>query len=319
MRAIFKNRQGTIRSGWLIAICEGSFYLLTFAATTLFMVILRQIMIRTGALDPVTGMGGPLVDLLNEVWLPILFQILAELSMIAVPLVMWRIMKYRYGDLGLKALKGAALRNGLAGLTLGFVNCTLIFCILLLTGNCVVTSFSPRPSGEWFGWVFTLLLVGLAEELMNRGFIMSVLRRTRKTWLIVLVPSLLFGLIHLTNPGVTILSVVNIVLIGVVFSYMYYRSGDLWMCIGYHITWNIFQSAIYGMPCSGLVIPSLVGSHYPVANLLNGGAFGIEGGILTTLFNIGTFVVVYLYHKDSSYRFLPAAATAAAERSGDAI
>lgn len=316
MKHIFKNRQGTVRSGWLIAMCEGIFYIITFAVGYLYIEILRQVLIGTGDIDPVTGALSPMANWLNDTILPIINQIVGDLLMIAVPLVMWRIMKYRYGDIGLKALKGAALRDGAVGLAMGFLNCTLIFCILLLTGNCVVTSFDPRPTAVWITWIFTFLLIGFAEEVMNRGFIMSVLRRTNRTWLIVLVPSTAFGLIHLSNPGVTVLSVVNIILVGAVFSYMYYKSGNLWMCVGYHISWNIFQSAIYGMPCSGLIVPSLVSAEFPAANLLNGGAFGIEGGILTTLFNIGTFVVVYFYYKDSTYRFLPAPATGSVEAAG---
>ena len=73
-------------------------------------------------------------------------------------------------------------------------------------------------------WIVALLLVGFAEELMNRGFIMSILHRTNKPWLIVLVPSLILGMMHLVRPGVTVLSVVNIVLVGIVFSSMYYNA-----------------------------------------------------------------------------------------------
>ena len=71
----------------------------------------------------------------------------------------------------------------------------------------------------------------------------------------IVVPSLIFGLIHLTNPNVTLLSVVNIVLLGIALSLMYYKSGNVWMCIGFHIAWNLFQSVVYGMPVSGLDVP----------------------------------------------------------------
>lgn len=307
MRHIFKNRLGTVRSGWLIAICEGSNYALTWAATFILFAVLRAVLTWTGDLDPVTDAGSPLVNWLDETGLPVILQILSDVLMIAVPLAMWRIMRYRYGELGLKALRGAPLRDGLLGLALGFFNCTLIFCVLLLTGNCAVTSAGLRISPMWLAWVFALVLVGVAEEVMNRGFIMSVLRRANRPWVIMLVPSLIFGMMHLANPGVTALSVVNIVLAGILFSYMYYKSGHLWMGIGYHITWNIFQSTVYGMPCSGLVFPSLVSCEYPAANLLNGGAFGIEGGLLTTLVQLLTLAAVHLYYRNSGYRFLPSA------------
>ena len=38
---------------------------------------------------------------------------------------------------------------------------------------------------------------------------------------------------------------------------MYIKSGNIWMCIGYHFTWNTFQGIIYGMPVSGLNVPDV--------------------------------------------------------------
>ena len=111
---------------------------------------------------------------------------------------------------------------------------------------------------------------------------MAVLRRCRNLYFITLVPSVIFGLIHLSNPDVTFLSILNIILVGILFSYMFIRSGNLWMCMGYHFTWNTFQGVIYGMPVSGLTVPGVVKTEFTASNLLNGGMFGIEGGILTT-------------------------------------
>lgn len=76
------------------------------------------------------------------------------------------------------------------------------------------------------------------------------------------------------------------------------------MCVGYHITWNIFQSVIYGMPISGSNINSIMITHFPSANILNGGGFGIEGGILTTIVNILILMFAIFYYRSSTYEFL---------------
>lgn len=61
---------------------------------------------------------------------------------------------------------------------------------------------------------------------------------------------------------------------------MYHKSDNVWMRVGFHISWNLFQSVVYGMPASGLGVPAFLVSAYPVGNLLNRGDFGIEGGVL---------------------------------------
>lgn len=76
------------------------------------------------------------------------------------------------------------------------------------------------------------------------------------------------------------------------------------MCIGYHFTWNVFQGIVYGMPVSGLDVPGIVTTSFSEYNLLNGGLFGIEGGILTTLITLIAFAFVGFYYRNSKYDFI---------------
>ena len=82
------------------------------------------------------------------------------------------------------------------------------------------------------------------------------------------------------------------------------------MCIGFHIAWNLFQSVVYGMPVSGLDVPAFLVSAYPVGNLLNGGGFGIEGGVLTTVAAVSVMAFTLFYYRTSEYRFFGDHATA---------
>ena len=187
---------------------------------------------------------------------------------------------------------------------LGIVNCSVIFLLVLTIGKGRIVSDGITVSGLTFWWLVAFVLVGIAEEALNRGFFMAVLRRCRNVPVIMFVPSVIFGLLHLRNPGVTFFSFSNIVLAGILFSYMFLRSGSIWMCIGYHITWNIFQGVVYGMPVSGLQPPGIITTKYMESNLLNGGAFGIEGGILTTIMTLLSFLFVWYYYRNSNYDFL---------------
>ena len=141
-------------------------------------------------------------------------------------------MRYRWEDLGLRDFRARFKKDGVVGMVAGFRG----------VQRHLPAAARHRQRGSRGGQfaVFSLAFRlgarvrcgGIAEEVMNRGFIMSVLRRTNSRFLVIVVPSLIFGLIHLTNPNVTLLSVVNIVLLGIALSLMYYKSGNVWMCIG---------------------------------------------------------------------------------------
>ena len=276
MKMIFKNKHGMVRSGWIIALCMAAFYALGYAFSALLIDALRMIL-DAASLDAASY--DALVDWMSASVLPVALQFLTEGIMLAVPLAAWRIMRYRWEDLGLRDFRARFKKDGVVGMALGFAACSAIFLLLLATGNVVVEGVNSPFSLSLFAWVLVFVAVGIV------------------------VPSLIFGLIHLTNPNVTLLSVVNIVLLGIALSLMYYKSGNVWMCIGFHIAWNLFQSVVYGMPVSGLDVPAFLVSAYPVGNLLNGGGFGIEGGVLTTVAAVSVMAFTLFYYRTSEYRF----------------
>ena len=58
------------------------------------------------------------------------------------------------------------------------------------------------------------------------------------------------------------------------------------------------------MPVSGLDIKGIITIRFPFDTILNGGAFGIEGGVLTTLITILSFLFVKHYYRNSTYDFI---------------
>lgn len=304
MNKIFKNKDGLVRSGWIIIGVMAVLYAATFLLSYAYIGIMEKFLINSGDINPVTRELSPYVEWLNINVIPIINQIATDVVMIALPVITWKcLMKHPLKKLGIQCSKPGT-KDGIAGILLGAVNCSIIFFLVITVGGGHVTSLTPNFSLLTFWWIFTFVLVALGEEIMNRGFFMAVLRRCRNLYFIMLVPSVIFGLIHLMNPDVTFFSVFNIILVGILFSYMFIKSGNIWMCIGYHFSWNTVQGVLYGMPVSGLSIPGIFHTEFTSSNLLNVGLFGIEGGIITTIMTLLSFLFVWYYYRNSRYNFL---------------
>ena len=138
-----------------------------------------------------------------------------------------------------------------------------------------------------------------AEELVTRGYMMGALQKRYPVWVAIATNALLFGALHLTNPGITVLSFLNIVAIAVALSLVMYYFGSIWMCIAVHTAWNFTQNFLFGLPNSGIVSESSF-LHLEAAkdSLFYDVAFGIEG-TLSSVIVIAVFgaAVVYLGRK----------------------
>ncbi len=123
-----------------------------------------------------------------------------------------------------------------------------------------------------------------SEELVTRGYMMGALRQRYNVWIAAAVNSLLFGALHLFNPGVTVLSIVNVTAFGLALSVVMIKLESLWFCIAVHTAWNFSQSIFFGLPNSGIVSEGSF-LHLEAArdSGLYSAAFGVEGAVTTTL------------------------------------
>lgn len=139
------------------------------------------------------------------------------------------------------------------------------------------------------------ILQGGAEELVTRGWLFPTVSEKSNILVGILISSLFFGALHIFNPGVTVLSIVNIVLDGIFACFLMLRYDNMWVLAGMHGAWNFVQGNIYGIEVSGQGANGSLLAYSNQSNMdwLSGGAFGAEGSILTSIVLIGC--IAYLY------------------------
>lgn len=301
---MFKNKQGKIRSGWKIAFMLGAAFGSLLVVTIVISLAFSAILIAIGDFDfqtlSFTDHGMQLFKHLETV-----LMFVQEIVMIVTPIIAWKfIMKQKLSDMGLTSLKRNS-KELLIGLLFGIVSFTFVFIAIITTGNAKVDTWTPHFSISQLVYLVLFILVGFAEEILGRGYIMSVLRQTKSVPVIMIVSSILFALMHSSNPGIGIVPYVNLALVGILFAFIYLRSGNIWMCIGYHITWNYFQGFVYGFKVSGLDSEGIITTSISKNNIFNGGEFGPEGGLFVTLVILLGILFVWYYYKNHDYKFIP--------------
>ena len=186
------------------------------------------------------------------------------------------------------------------GALLGVMLTTIIFVIEWTMGWVTISqviSLGNAPSeviNTLVGLLGFFIAVGISEELLVRGYLITNLaegldvKRVNPRIAILLawfISSFVFTLLHLNNPNVTLMSTLNIGFAGLFLGLAYVLSGSLALPMGLHITWNLFEGAVFGFPVSGIhfgptSILTIV-QHGPVT--WTGGTFGPEAGLLGLL------------------------------------
>lgn len=300
---MIRNKEGKLRSGWKITAVTGAFLMSSIVIVMLISMIMAGVVISQGEFNMET-MEYTERGLQMMLFADILGLFAQEIVIILTVIIAWRVvMKQPLRSIGLTSIK-KGIKELLIGLGLGIVSITIIFAILVATNNVSVESWKLNFSTNTFVYLALFIFVGFAEEIYSRGFIMAALRQTKSIPVIFIVPSLIFAVLHGTNNGITWVALLNLTLIGLLFSYMYYKSGNIWMPIGYHITWNYFQGNIFGLPVSGTNTQGLITTSYENNNIFNGGVFGPEGGIIVTAIILLGFLFAVWFYRNKRIDFL---------------
>lgn len=172
------------------------------------------------------------------------------------------------------------------GLLAGFVLFALGVGIAVVTGTLTIDrlsdSFAPGP---WLLIFVGFLIQGMSEELLCRGCFLMNMARKNSVLAGILANSLFFAALHLMNNGIAPLALVNLFLFGVFASLYYLWRGNIWGIAALHSMWNFTQGNVFGILVSGggFGTSLLDSASDPAGALINGGDFGLEGGLAVTV------------------------------------
>jgi len=262
---IFLNDRQELRSGWKLAAYFATFILI-WIATGLAVSIWFA---RTTLPD----------DQLTLLWLN---EIALLVPAMAVPIMIVRFVDHR----PLKTF-GITIENWHKHLLAGFGIAAGM--VLILLAGCYAFGFvhiawtaGQVPAQTLLETAAVLVIAAAVEELMFRGFPLQVLCEGVGKWPGILVLSGLFGLVHWRNPDATLLGTVNTILAGVLLSLAYWKARSLWLPYAVHLGWNAGIGFVLGMPLSGLNLASLWTTGVGSRDVILGGGYGPEGGLLAT-------------------------------------
>lgn len=298
VKKVLVNRNSQIRSGWKIVIM-----LVVYVITALMMTGLAgavyAIYSRVIGKSSLGILQGITIGLNGDPVFSVIRTLFVTFGAISSVIIVWRFLdKKPASELGFTSYKPGVERL-LAGLAAGAVSMSLVFTILLISGNVslIGSLSSPNISPALLSGLIAFIGVGIAEEAFSRGYCMAVLKQTGSIPVMILVSSAIFSLLHLGNSNVSLTGLINIFLVGILLSLMFIRTGSLWMPIGFHTTWNYFQGSVFGLEVSGSGQTGMYITKLTSENLINGGAFGPEGGLVVTFVIVAGIVLECFFSK----------------------
>lgn len=199
-------------------------------------------------------------------------------------------------------------RRGAGRFATGLVGGALLFAVpvllLVLLGQYHDTATDGHTTvGSAAVWIVVSLLPmwfvqATTEEVVTRGYLLQWhgLKLTNGL-LAVLLPSIGFAVVHLDFHPIVL---INITLVGLLFSFLSLAQGSIWLAAGLHTGWNMAQGNIFGIPVSGGAYDVTLFTFGPTgdaADILTGGDFGIEGGLAATVVLLVATFASYRYYR----------------------
>ena len=274
-KAVFVGPNGW-RAGWR--------FLLFFTIALICAQVLDVVVKHTGGYQEQPGewsAGGLLID-----------AALTFVAVVAGMAVMARLERRSFADYGLPLRAGSAVRFA-EGMLWGFAASTIVLAMIWLSGGAVFRGVAagPGPARGLLLWASTMLFLGLAEELLYRGYALFTLATGMGFWPAAVLLSLLFGAAHLAKPDESAMDIAAIVCFGLFLCLTLRRTGSLWFAIGFHAMWNYTAMVIYAAPNTGnggrSVRGHLLDVTYQGPAWLTGGVCGMEASVFTLVALVG--------------------------------
>ena len=187
-------------------------------------------------------------------------------------------------------------KNIALGLFFGFLQISIYVLVDLGRG---VLGYQGMNLGNlnliFLAYFIAFFIQSTSEEVLVRGLLTRALFDKFGKKIAIILPSVFFGLLHLGNEGVTVLSTLNTILVGIFFAKLLFYTDNIMVASGAHAGWNFSMAMIYGLNVSGFSgFDSLLNFKILSYNLYDK-TYGPEGSIVVTFIEIiSIFIIFYL-------------------------
>ena len=208
--------------------------------------------------------------------------------MAGVALLYWKfIEKKPLSEMGLTKHFGNYFIGAITGVLLLAVSVVAI----ILTGN--IEYHGVFENADILVIVLLIggfVVQGATEEILCRGIVFHSLKEKTSFAVAMDVSALMFILPHLSALFACeviygVFGIINLLLISTIFSLLTIRFKSIWAACGLHSFWNAILYSVLGLNLSGndATVTAIFNMQSVGENIWNGGVYGIEASIITTV------------------------------------
>lgn len=234
----------------------------------------------------------------------------AFLLVCVATLIMGKIERRKFSEYGLP-LRQALKKDFWIGCSSGFLAISGTLLAMFLLHGFRITGLALRGRAilpAMAAWGIAFAVVGLCEEFLCRGYAQYTLASGIGFWPAAFVMSGLFAFGHVFNPNETGVGVAAVVLFGLLHCLFLWRTGSLWIAVGFHAAWDWGQT-FYGVPDSGIApYHSVFSSAFSGPRWLTGGIVGPEASVLCPIALLMAALVFSRCYRENRYPIVKARA-----------
>ncbi|SCW26598.1 hypothetical protein SAMN02910456_00112 [Ruminococcaceae bacterium YRB3002] len=207
---------------------------------------------------------------------------------IGVIFLFWKLFqKRKVKELGFTGNPVTYLAGGAFGAVLVVISTVAVMLTGAIKYNGVFANIDVKMVAVMF---VCFVLQSSMEEILCRGVVHQLLVNKMPVPVTIGVSAALFTIPHLSSmpegsPLTVAAGIVNLILISVIFSLLTIRFRSIWAACGLHTVWNYILNSILGLNLSGNdgSVAAVFDMRSIGTGVLNGGEYGIEASIITTI------------------------------------
>jgi len=238
----------------------------------------------------------------------LLSESIGVLALFAATLIAARLERRGTADYGLP-LRAAFGKRWWEGMLWGALAPLAVFAMIGAAGGAYVDGLALHGAAlarAAVVWLVVMILLGLFEELLFRGYPLAVLARGIGFWPAAIVLSIFFGALHyFTKPMENWVDAATVGLIGLFLCFSVLRTGDLWFAIGFHTAFDYVALNVLGAPNTGNegkpIADHVLATHFTGPDWATGGPRGIEASAFMFIVLVALFAAMALGKRGTDY------------------